>query len=475
MLTASAAAFSNRSLAANRNSALLLRLIGGNANVVFDESHLGVQETGSVLGLVHRYHLDGMLWGLLAVALVFIWGNAVGFPPPAPASVRAVSTLGHDSRLGLAQLLRRQIPLARVIGVCLSEWQRINTCTRLPARPIEPDPARSLPASPTGTHSQMTEQLDRFKHNLDRARAEIRKVILGQDHVIDQALIVILTRQHALIEGVPGIAKTLLVRVFARITGEAFSRIQFTPDLMPADITGTSVFNLQRNEFNFIPGPVFTTFLLADEINRAPARTQSALLQAMQERTVTIDRETHRLSPGFTVFATQNPIEYEGTYPLPEAQKDRFMMKIVMSFPERDEEISLATRMLGAEAPEALFERGVVEPVLAAGELDRMRDALADVAAREELVRYAVDIVRTTREHQSILVGAGPRATQSLLLASRAAAALEGRDFVTPDDVRSMAFGVLDHRIVLRPESEIEGVRTQEVLDAIFREIPVPR
>jgi MoxR-like ATPase len=321
----------------------------------------------------------------------------------------------------------------------------------------------------------MTEQLERFQHGLDRARTEIRKVILGQDRVIDQALIVILTRQHALIEGVPGIAKTLLVRVFARVTGESFSRIQFTPDLMPADITGTSVFNLQRNEFNFIPGPVFTTFLLADEINRAPAKTQSALLQAMQERTVTIDRETHRLSPGFTVFATQNPIEFEGTYPLPEAQKDRFMMKIAMSFPEREEEVSLASRMLGTEAPEAVFESGAVEPVLGAGGLDRMREALADVAAREELVRYAVDIVRKTREHESIMVGAGPRATQSLLLASRAAAAIEGRDFVTPDDVRAMAFGVLDHRIVLRPESEIEGVRTQEVLEAIFKEIPVPR
>jgi MoxR-like ATPase len=321
----------------------------------------------------------------------------------------------------------------------------------------------------------MTEQLERFQQGLDRARTEIRKVILGQDRVIDQALIVILTRQHALIEGVPGIAKTLLVRVFARVTGETFSRIQFTPDLMPADITGTSVFNLQRNEFNFIPGPVFTTFLLADEINRAPAKTQSALLQAMQERTVTIDRETHRLSPGFTVFATQNPIEFEGTYPLPEAQKDRFMMKIAMSFPEREEEVSLASRMLGTEAPEAVFESGAVEPVLGAGELDRMREALTDVAAREELVRYAVDIVRKTRAHESILVGAGPRATQSLLLASRAAAAIEGRDFVTPDDVRAMAFGVLDHRIVLRPESEIEGVRTQEVLEAIFKEIPVPR
>ena len=321
----------------------------------------------------------------------------------------------------------------------------------------------------------MTEQLERFQHGLDRARTEIRKVILGQDRVIDQALIVILTRQHALIEGVPGIAKTLLVRVFARVTGESFSRIQFTPDLMPADITGTSIFNLQRNEFTFIPGPVFTTFLLADEINRAPAKTQSALLQAMQERTVTIDRETHRLSPGFTVFATQNPIEFEGTYPLPEAQKDRFMMKIAMSFPEREEEVSLASRMLGTEAPEAVFESGAVEPVLGAGEIERMREALADVAAREELVRYAVDIVRKTRAHESILVGAGPRATQSLLLASRAAAAIEGRDFVTPDDVRAMAFSVLDHRIVLRPESEIEGVRTQEVLEAIFKEIQVPR
>lgn len=321
----------------------------------------------------------------------------------------------------------------------------------------------------------MTEQLERFKQDLDSVRTEVRKVILGQDRAIDHALIVILARQHALIEGVPGIAKTLLVRVFARVTGETFSRIQFTPDLMPADITGTSVFNLQRNEFNFIPGPVFTTFLLADEINRAPAKTQSALLQAMQERTVTIDRETHRLSPGFTVFATQNPIEFEGTYPLPEAQKDRFMMKIAMSFPEREEEISLASRMLGADAPEAVFESGAVHPVLGAGELDRMREALADVVAREELVRYAVDVVRKTRAHESILVGAGPRATQSLLLASRAAAAIEGRDFVTPDDVRGMAFGVLDHRIVLRPESEIEGVRAQEVLEAIFREIVVPR
>src|SRR5438128_11134589 len=188
---------------------------------------------------------------------------------------------------------------------------------------------------------------------LGRVREEVGKVIIGQQSVIDQALLAIIANQHALIEGVPGVAKTLLVRTLARVLGCDFARIQFTPDLMPADITGTNVFNLQRNEFTLIKGPVFTSFLLADEINRAPAKTQSALLQAMQERLVTIDRDTHALSPNFTVFATQNPIEYEGTYPLPEAQKDRFMLKITMNCPERDEELTLAKRMMGVDSPEA--------------------------------------------------------------------------------------------------------------------------
>src|SRR6202046_4559385 len=210
----------------------------------------------------------------------------------------------------------------------------------------------------------MTERLEQLHGAVNAARTEVRKVILGQEEALDAALTVILTRQHALIEGVPGVAKALLARTLAHVLGCEFARIQFTPDLMPADITGTNVFNFERNEFHLVRGPVFTSFLLADEINRAPAKTQSALLQAMQERTVTIDRETHVLSENFTVFATQNPIEYEGTYPLPEAQKDRFMMKIAMSFPERDEEISLAARMLGTEAPEAVFESGAVETVL---------------------------------------------------------------------------------------------------------------
>jgi MoxR-like ATPase len=308
---------------------------------------------------------------------------------------------------------------------------------------------------------------------LERVRREVHKVIIGQNDVVDQALIVIFTGHHALIEGVPGIAKTLLTRTLARVLGCEFARIQFTPDLMPADITGTNVFNLQRSEFTLVKGPVFTSFLLADEINRAPAKTQSALLQAMQERVVTIDRETHPLPANFTVFATQNPIEYEGTYPLPEAQKDRFMFKIVMRSPERADELALAARMLGNDSPEQTLP--TVEACVQSEELAELKLSLNDVLIRDELVGYLVDVVRKTRAHESVLVGAGPRATQALLLASRARAALEGRDFVTPDDIRAMAPPVLEHRLILRPEFEIEGLDELEVVTKILGEIPVPR
>jgi MoxR-like ATPase len=314
-----------------------------------------------------------------------------------------------------------------------------------------------------------------FPHVLTQARAEVAKVIIGQTQVVDQALIAIFTNQHALIEGVPGVAKTLLVRTLAHVLGCDFARIQFTPDLMPADITGTNVFSLQRNEFTLIKGPIFTTFLLADEINRAPAKTQSALLQAMQERQVTIDRETHRLSPHFTVFATQNPIEYEGTYPLPEAQKDRFMLKIVMPTPDRSAELSLAQRMLGRDAPEAVLARGAVQPVMNAEALTSLRESLLGLRVQEELTAYVVDLVRATRQHESVLVGAGPRATQALLLASRACAALQGRDFVTPDDIKSLATPVLEHRLILRPEFEIEGLSVAEVIRNILEQVAVPR
>src|ERR1044071_724863 len=211
--------------------------------------------------------------------------------------------------------------------------------------------------------------IERLKEVLAQARHETGKVIIGQHDVIEKALIAIFTGNHALIEGVPGVAKTLLVRTLSHVLGCEFARIQFTPDLMPADITGTSVFNLQRSEFSLIKGPIFTSFLLADEINRAPAKTQSALLQAMQERVVTIDRDTHPLSPNFTVFATQNPIEYEGTYPLPEAQKDRFTLKITMKTPDRAEDLSLAQRTIGPQSPEAILASGAIQPMITADDL----------------------------------------------------------------------------------------------------------
>jgi MoxR-like ATPase len=321
----------------------------------------------------------------------------------------------------------------------------------------------------------MSDKTELLKKALLLTRQEVAKVIIGQESIVDQALIAIFSGNHALIEGVPGVAKTLLVRTLAHVMRCDFARIQFTPDLMPTDITGTHVFNLQKDAFSLVKGPVFTTFLLADEINRAPAKTQSALLQAMQERTVTIDRKTHELSANFTVFATQNPIEYEGTYPLPEAQKDRFMLKISMDHPARDEELALARRMLGKDSPENVLASGRVKQVITPEILSKLKESLESILVKDELSAYIVDIVRRTREHPSILVGAGPRATQALILAARTYAALSGRDFITPDDIKAMALPVLEHRLILRPEFEIEGLTTKEVVEDILKGIAVPR
>jgi MoxR-like ATPase len=243
----------------------------------------------------------------------------------------------------------------------------------------------------------------------------------------------------------------LLVRALAHLLGCTFHRIQFTPDLSPTDIIGTNAFNPATNDFALIKGPIFTTFLLADEINRAPAKTQSALLQAMQEHQVTIDRQTYPLSANFTVFATQNPIESEGTYPLPEAQKDRFLIKIIMDYPKENEELELAERTLTKQAPEALLESGVIQPILTAERLAALRESLDAIAVRPELVRYVLAITRLTRNHSSIKVGAGPRATQALLLSARVHAAIQGRDAVVAEDVRRMALPCLEHRLILKP------------------------
>lgn len=310
---------------------------------------------------------------------------------------------------------------------------------------------------------------------LQEARGEIAKVIIGQQEVVEMSLITIFTGNHALIEGVPGIAKTLLVRTLGRVLDLESGRIQFVPDLMPADITGTNVYDARAGNFQFVPGPVFTSFLLADEINRAPAKTQAALLQAMQERRVTADRTTHALPRHFTVFATQNPIEYEGTYPLPEAQKDRFMMKIRMDYPTATDEVELARRTLSDQTPEKMLDNGDLRAVVRGEDIDRLKSELGKITFREELVAYVVELVRTSREHPSLATGAGPRATQALLLGCRARAALDGRDFVTPDDIKAMARPVLTHRIVLRPEYEIEGLTPEEVIKEILEGVAVPR
>ncbi|MBL8237569.1 MAG: MoxR family ATPase [Bryobacterales bacterium] len=316
--------------------------------------------------------------------------------------------------------------------------------------------------------------LEQMQQALAVVRAEIHQVVIGQDLAVDHALVAILCGQHALLEGVPGVAKTLLARTLAVVMGGSFQRIQFTPDLMPADITGTSIFNLQKNEFSFSPGPIFADYVLADEINRAPAKTQSALLEAMQERQVTMDRQTYTLPAGFTVFATQNPIEFEGTYPLAEAQKDRFMMKIRMPLPGRETELELAHRMLSGDSPETRLASGSVRALLSGEWLPALRASLAQVRMREELVGYVLDVVRRTRQEESVLVGAGPRATQSLLGAARASAALAMRDFVTPDDVKAMAPAVLEHRLILRPEFEVEGLTVEEAVQKILASVPVP-
>lgn len=317
--------------------------------------------------------------------------------------------------------------------------------------------------------------LSELKDLLSDVRTEIGKVIIGQEEAIDLALITVLANSHALIEGVPGVAKTLLIKTIGKVVNCPTGRIQFTPDLMPSDITGTNVFNLQHNTFNLVKGPVFTGLLLADEINRAPAKTQSALLQCMQEREVTIDAETYSLPHYFTVFATQNPIEYEGTYPLPEAQKDRFLMKIDMGYPTEEDERILAQRTISGETPEKALESGQVKTVIDAGKLPEIRQAFQNITVREEILEYVLKLVRGTRRHSAVLVGAGPRSTQALLLSSRINAAMEDRDFVTPDDVKKLALPVLEHRLILRPEFEIEGTTIREVINQIFEVVAVPR
>jgi len=305
-----------------------------------------------------------------------------------------------------------------------------------------------------------------------RIQAAVAQRVIGQDSVIEDALVTFLARGHVLIEGVPGTAKTLLVRALAGALGARFSRIQFTPDLMPSDVTGVSMLRDPAVGFEFRPGPVFTEILLADEINRAPAKTQAALLEAMAERQVTVDGVTHPLESPFTVFATQNPVEHEGTYPLPEAQLDRFLLKTVMGYPSHEAELAMLASHEGGFDPEQV---GVlVAPLVGEAEVRALRALVDRVRVAPEIQGYIAGITRGTRGDPSISLGASPRATVALMRAARAGAVLEGRDYVVPDDVKGRVRSVLRHRITLAPELEVEGRTIDEVVDMVVSRIKVP-
>ena len=303
---------------------------------------------------------------------------------------------------------------------------------------------------------------------------ELRKIIVGQDEPIEQILVALLAEGHALIEGVPGTAKTLTVKTLSRIINASFSRIQFTPDLMPSDITGTNVFNVATSAFNLRRGPVFTDILLADEINRTPPKTQAALLEAMEERQVTIDGECYPLSPIFTVLATENPIEYEGTYPLPEAQLDRFLIKILLDYPEAEHERQIVANW-DAGFNARRLDQVDIQPLADGDAISRCRFEVRNAHMEPGVQAYVVDIVRRSRAHPFVHYGGSPRASVALLLCAKALAAIRGRDFATPDDVRDVSRPVLRHRLVLRAEAELDGATPDAVVTDILESAEVPR
>ncbi len=312
----------------------------------------------------------------------------------------------------------------------------------------------------------------RMRERIAAIRTEIGNLIVGQDQTLDLLMAALVVQGHVLIEGVPGIAKTLAAKSLARAVSGKYSRIQFTPDLMPADVTGTSVFNQQKGAFEFKAGPVFGNLILTDEINRAPAKTQSALFEAMEEQQVTVDGHSYKLEAPFVVFATQNPIDQEGTYRLPEAQLDRFLFKIIMTYPGIDEETEILKRYTDQTVAQKL-ER--INAVLSTTELNNFHDALFGVRVEEHLYTYIAKVIRETRQHHALYLGASPRAGLAILNASKARAAMDGRDFITPDDIRFMAFPALRHRLLLTAEKEMEEMSTDDVITEIFNRVEVPR
>ena len=308
----------------------------------------------------------------------------------------------------------------------------------------------------------------------EKAVAEIGKVLVGQQELVEGTLIALFCEGHVLIEGVPGLGKTLLVNALSKVLQADFKRIQFTPDLMPSDLTGSSVYNSAERKFTFNAGPIFTNLLLADEINRAPPKTQSALLEAMQERQVTVDGTTYKLSRPFITIATQNPLEQEGTYPLPEAQLDRFMFKLLVDYPTLEEERGILGHYAAGRDIRDLSLFGL-QPVMSGNVILELQQAIAQVIVEESVVHYITDIVHKTRNYHAVAVGASPRASVNILLAARAMAACRGRNFVVPDDVKELSVWILRHRLRLRPEAEIEGVSADDVVREILDSVEAPK
>lgn len=314
--------------------------------------------------------------------------------------------------------------------------------------------------------------LTAFSEKIEELRKRISQVIVGQETAVDLVLTSIVADGHVLIEGVPGVAKTLLAKLVSRLIDARFSRVQFTPDLMPSDVTGTVVFNMKTSGFDFHRGPVFADIVLVDEINRAPAKTQAALFEVMEERQVSVDGATYRMGDVYTIIATQNPVEQEGTYKLPEAQLDRFLMKITMDYPTVDEEVSILERH---QACATLVRLDAIRPVLTREELLRLRAMMADVVVDGSLLRYIAQIVQQTRTSRAVFLGASPRASVAMLNASKAYALLQGRDFVTPDDIKAVAPPILQHRLILTAEAEMEGYSPITVARRLIDKVEVPK